>query len=38
MSGEQLDFSPSNLLTIFLHLSFPHVPFSAVGFPAQNAN
>lgn len=36
--GEQLDFCPSNLLTIFLHLSFPHVPFSAVSFPAQNVN
>lgn len=35
---EQLDFCPSNLLTIFLHLSFTHVPFSAVGIPAQNVN
>lgn len=36
--GEQLGFCPSNLPTIFLHLSFPPVPFSAFGFPAKNAN
>lgn len=36
--GEQLDFCPFNLLTIFLHLSFPHVPFSDVSFSAQNVN
>lgn len=35
---QQLVFCLSNLLTIFLYLSFPRVPFSAVSFPAQIIN
>lgn len=36
LPGEQLAFYPPNLPTFFLQLSFPPVPFSVAGFPAQN--